>query len=317
VDDTPPNDLIFWICQIVFILLRSFHRFPGEAAYKQKENDMSTITQFIKRYPQATFWFIAWASWFLGWFLAELYPSDLWNLIIYTPFLTGVLVTAIADGRSGLKTFFSRIVRWRVGLKWYAVALLTPPVLYLAAAGLNVLSGATISTNIQLPPMGDLIMGIVIFSFLLIALGEEPGFRGFALPRLLVGRPAIVAALIFGVLHAIWHIPTFLGGDVTGILTTITIILSGAVLNTWLFNHTNGSVFMAMLLHTSIDAVSGDVGLLKGLFSGADLERQAIWMAVAYAGMAILLPILIGKELGRKPETAIDMMATEQPAVAR
>jgi uncharacterized protein len=284
---------------------------------QNKENDMSTITTFIKRYPQATFWLIAWASWFLGWFLFVMYPSDLWNLVIYTPFLTGILVTAIADGRPGLKTFFSRIVRWRVGIQWYAVALFTPVVLYLIAAGMNVLSGATIATNIQLPPMGDLITGIVIFSFLLVALGEEPGFRGFALPRLLVGRSAIAAALIFGVLHAIWHIPTFLGGDLTGILTTILIILSGAVLNTWLFNHTNGSVFMAMLLHTSIDVVSGDTGLLRSLFSGADFERQAIWLAVVYVGMAILLPVLAGKELGRKPETAIDMMAKEQPALAR
>jgi hypothetical protein len=84
-----------------------------------------------------------------------------------------------------------------------------------------------------------------------------------------------------------------------------------------LFNHTNGSVFMAMLLHTSIDVVSGDVGILKGLFSGADLERQAIWVAVAYAGMAILLPILTGRELGRKPETAREPMAAEQPVLAR
>jgi membrane protease YdiL (CAAX protease family) len=278
---------------------------------------MSSITNFIKRYPQAAFWIIAWASWFLGWFLFVMYPSDLWNLIIYTPFLTGILVTAIADGRSGLKTFFSRIVRWRVGIQWYAVALFTPAVLYLIAAGLNVLSGASIATNIHLPPMGDLITGIAIFSFLMVALGEEPGFRGFALPRLLVSRSAIAAALIFGVLHAIWHLPTFLEGNVTTIGTTVLIILSGAVLNTWLFNHTNGSVFMAMLLHTSIDVVSGDVGILKGLFTGADLERQAIWMAVAYAGMAILLPILTGKELGRKPETAMEPMAVEQPVLAR
>jgi membrane protease YdiL (CAAX protease family) len=278
---------------------------------------MSSITSFIKRYPQASFWLIAWGSWFVGWIFYMMYPNDLWNLLIYTPLLTGVLVTAIADGRSGLKTFFSRIVRWRVGLKWYAVALLTPPVLYLIAAGLNILSGATIVENIQLPAWSDFIVGLVIFSFLLVALGEEPGFRGFALPRLLAGRSAIAAALILGVLHTIWHIPTFLGGDITTILTTILIILSGAVLNTWLFNHTNGSVFLAMLLHTSIDAVSGDVGLLKLIFSGADLERQALWLAVVYAGMAILLPVLAGKELGRRPETARRPVVSDQPVAVK
>lgn len=277
---------------------------------------MNPITSFIKRYPQATFWGVAWSTWFLGWLLAALFPSELWNFIIYTPFLAGVLVTAIADGRGGLKTFFSRIVRWRVGLKWYAVALLTPPVLYLVAAGLNVLSGATIATNIQWPAWPDFITGTLIFSFLMIALGEEPGFRGFALPRLLVGRPAFTAALILGVLHAIWHLPLFLGGGVITILAGILIIISGAVINTWLFNHTNGSVFLAMLLHTSIDAVSGDGGLLKLLFSGADLERQVVWQAVVYVGVAILLPILAGRELGRKREATKETIAAKQQVVA-
>jgi len=278
---------------------------------------MNPITSFIKRYPQATFWALAWSTWFLGWLMAALFPSELWNFIIYTPFLAGVLVTAIADGRSGLKTFFSRIVRWRVGLKWYAVALLTPPVLYLVAAGLNVLSGGTIATNIQWPAWPDFITGTLIFSFLMLALGEEPGFRGFALPRLLVGRSAFAAGLILGVLHAIWHLPLFLEGDVIAILAAVLIIISGAVLNTWLFNNTNGSVFMAMLLHTSIDAVSGDGGLLKLLFSGADLERQVVWQAVVYVGMAILLPILAGRELGRKRKTAMPTMAMDQPATAK
>lgn len=278
---------------------------------------MSTITSFIKRYPQATFWVLAWSTWFLGWILEAMYPSDAWALFIYSPFLVGVLVTAIADGRGGLKTFFSRIVRWRVGLRWYAVALLTPPVLYLLAAGLNVLSGAEIATNIQWPAWSEFIAQILIISFFMIALGEEPGFRGFALPRLLVGRSAFAAGLVLGVLHAIWHLPLFLGGDVITILATILIIVSGAVINTWLFNHTNGSVFLAMLLHTSIDAVSGDGGLLKLLFSGADLERQAVLQAVVYVGMAVLLPLITGRELGRKRATALPTMTVDQPVMAK
>lgn len=274
---------------------------------------MNPITSLVKRYPQATFWALAWSTWFLGVFLSEVFPSDLWNVVIYSPFLIGVLVTAITDGRDELKTFFSRIVRWRVGLRWYAVALLTPPILYLIAAGLNILSGATLATNIQWPALSEFIMGLLIFSFFMIALGEEPGFRGFALPRLLKGRSALAAGLILGLLHAIWHIPTFLGGDITAILSTVLIVISGAILNTWLFNHTNGSVLLAMLLHVSIDAVSGDVGLLKLFFSGEDSARQVVWLAAVYVGVAILLPILTGKDLGRKPEAATPAMVAPQP----
>ena len=273
---------------------------------------MNPITSFIKRYPQATFWIIAWSTFLIGNIL-----GGLWFLLIYCSFLGGLLVTAIADGKDGVKTYFSRIVRWRVGLKWYAVALLTPSVLYLLGAGLNILTGAKLATNIQWPAWTDVLIGFFWPGLLGIALAEEPGFRGFALPRLLVGRSAIAAALILGVLHAIWHIPTFFGGEAIPIICTILIIISGSVINTWLFNHTNGSVLLAMLLHVGIDVASGDVGVLKVLFTGADLERQIIFQAVAFVAMAILLPLVAGKEMGRKPEAAVDTLAAEQPAMAR
>jgi membrane protease YdiL (CAAX protease family) len=147
-----------------------------------------------------------------------------------------------------------------------------------------------------------------------IALGEEPGFRGFALPRLLAGRrTAITAALILGVLHAVWHIPVIIQDGTVGIISTVLIVIAGSVINTWMFNHTNGSVLMAMLLHVGIDVASGDVGVLKHLFTGADLERQVIWQTVAFVAFAILLPILAGRELGRKPKASMETMVVEQP----
>jgi membrane protease YdiL (CAAX protease family) len=272
---------------------------------------MNPITSFVKRYPQGTFWGIVWSANFLGWYMASKYPSDLWLLGISAVFLTGILVTAIADGRAGLKTYFSRIVRWRVGLKWYAVALFLPLVLRLAAFGLNLASGATLSTNIQMAGWSELMAGF-LFIFFTIALFEEPGFRGFALPRLLVGRSALAASLILGVLHTIWHLPNFVTGDDAPIIALI--IISGAVLNTWLFNNTNGSVFMAMLLHASVNLWAE---IFNPFFSGADAERQTIWLAVGFAVVAILLPLLTGRELGRKAEPAMPPVASDQPAVAR
>lgn len=262
----------------------------------------------IKRYPQATFWLIVWLTWAFAWYMGSVYPSDLWFIFIYGPFLTGVLVTAIADGRSGLKTYFGRIVRWRVGIQWYVAALLIPPVLRLSAVLLNVLAGAPVPTSIQWPAWIDVFME----AFLFISLGEEPGFRGFALPRLLEGRSALAASLILGVLHAIWHIPLFIFGSDSPII--IPIIISGAVLNTWLFNKTNGSVLLTMLLHTSVHIMTY---IFNPMFSGADADRSLIMLAVAYVAMAVLLPILTGKELGRKPEAPMDSMAVNQPVVAR
>jgi membrane protease YdiL (CAAX protease family) len=156
--------------------------------------------------------------------------------------------------------------------------------------------------------LADHLVGILFPSFFGLALAEEPGFRGFALPRLLEGRSALAASLILGVLHAIWHIPLFIFGSDSPII--IPIVISGAVINTWLFNNTNGSVLTAMLLHTSVDRM---VYIFNPLFSGADAERQAVWVAVVYVAGAVILPILTGVELGRKPEAAAAGMPADRP----
>jgi membrane protease YdiL (CAAX protease family) len=165
--------------------------------------------------------------------------------------------------------------------------------------------------NIQVPPWPDLLAAFIFPSLLLIALGEEPGFRGFALPRLLVGRSALAASLILGVLHAIWHIPLFIFGSDPPLIAVI--VVAGAVLNTWLFNKTNGSVLLAMLLHASINLM---VEIFNPWFSGPDADRYLIMQAVVFVALAILLPVLTGWELGRKPQPAIETMSAGQPLVA-
>jgi membrane protease YdiL (CAAX protease family) len=179
------------------------------------------------------------------------------------------------------------------------------------AVGLNILAGASMPVNIQLPAWTDLIAGFLFPSFFLVALGEEPGFRGFALPRLLEGRSALSASLILGVLHAIWHIPVFIFGGDTPLIAVI--VISGAVINTWLFNNTHGSVLLAMLLHASIDLM---VGIFNPWFTGADAERYLWMLVVVFVAVAVLLPVLTGKELGRKPQAAMERMAADQPLVA-
>ena len=269
---------------------------------------MNPVTSFIKRHPQITFWGIAWLTSFFGWYMASLYPSDLWQLLTYGSLLGGLLVTAVADGRAGVKTFLSRIVRINVGIQWYLVALLLPLVLRLAAFGFNLLAGASLSPNIQFPAWGDLATEFV-FIFIFIALGEEPGFRGYALPKLMEGRSALTASLILGVLHTIWHLPGFIiGGEP---IINVLIIISGAVLITWIFNNTRGSVFIIMFLHSSVNLW---VGVSGAFFSGADAENLGTWLAVSYVLMAVLLVVFTGRELGRKPEAAVGPLAVEQPA---
>jgi len=272
---------------------------------------MNPITSFIKRHPQVTFWGIVWSVNFFGWFMASIYPSDLWLFLIYSVLLAGAFVTAIADGRSGLKTYFSRIIRWRVGIKWYAVALFLPLILRLVAFGMSIASGARLTANFQMPELGELLFEFILV-FFIIGLGEEPGFRGFALPRFLANYPALTASLILGVLHGIWHLPNFLTSDIPPL--AILIIISGAILNTWLFNNTRGSVFMAMLMHASVNLWAQ---VFNPFLGEADAARQETWLAITYVIMAVLLVIFTGRELGRKPVTVEPAVSPDRPLMAK
>lgn len=268
---------------------------------------MNSITSFIRRYPQAVFWAIAYIVNWGGWILYMFFPSDLWQLAIWGIALGGLFVTAVADGRSGVGEYLSRIVRWRVGIQWYAVALLLPLAVRFAALGLNILSGAEMTAGFQLPPWSDFAAGF-LFIFFTISLGEEPGFRGFSLPRFMNTRSALAASLIIGVLHAIWHLPLFVFAGDPPII--IVMIIAGAIVFTWLFNNTKGSVLLAMLFHASVDVWTP---LFNPLFSGADAQRQTIWLVALYAALAVLLVLLTSKELGRKPDMAAQRLAADQP----
>ena len=271
---------------------------------------MNSITSIIKRHPQVTFWGIAWITAFVAQYMNAKDPDHPWLFLLYGTFLGGILVTAIADGGKGLKTFFSRIVRWRAGIQWYAVALLLPFALRLVAFWMTNASAVT-PANIHWPVWTDLFIIFLWPNFLGIALAEEPALRGFALTRLMNGRSALTASLILGALHSIWHLGLFITGQDSPM--TILIIFAGAIINTWLFNHTNGSVLLTMLLHASVDLTAD---LFNPAFTGADATRQAILLVVLYVAVGILLPILAGKELGRKPEAVMDAIAAEQPMMA-
>ena len=254
---------------------------------------MNSITSFIKRYPQGVFWTIAYIISGGGYALSLMYPSDFWPFILWGITLAGGLVTWIADGGTGLRTYLSRMVRFRAGIQWYAIALFTPFVLACIAFGLNIITGAKVSG--QLPEIGK--VAVLFVLFLLTTAAEEPGFRVFSLPRFMKERSPFTASLIIGVLHAIWHLPLYLGGQQG--LVDFLFPLCGAILFTWIFNNTNGSVFLAMLLHASNDVAGRFFG---AAFSGAAVTSYFIWLGIVFVVMAVLLRVFTGSELGLKDE---------------
>lgn len=181
-------------------------------------------------------------------------------LAVFGPMVAAIVVTAQEDGRAGLRSLLGRVVRWRVAPIWYAVAILGPLALTLGAIGLHVVLGG------QPPGLGLLVGALptlviyVAYMTLTVALGEEVGWRGYALPALQARYSALVASLILGVMWALWHLPVFFNPDTLysnlSFLLWLVYAVPVAVLITWVFNSAGGSVLMAILAHATLNASS-------------------------------------------------------------
>jgi membrane protease YdiL (CAAX protease family) len=254
----------------------------------------------VRRYPLITFFVLAYA---LAWWIWILYAfgiTFLGPIFALGPFLAAIIVTALTRGKVGLKALLSRMVRWRVGLSWYAVALLLPVAVYVVAVSLNILLGASASTAEQ---FGSWYLILPLFAYSLLfplsgAFGEELGWRGYALPRVQARLWALSAALIIGVIQTAWHLPLFMIDRSTPPVPLIAGYMGLGILATWVFNNTRGSVLMTMLLHASFNTNAGFFG---EMFAGADLVRMFWLLAAGWCVAAIVVVIVAGPaHLSRK-----------------
>lgn len=203
-------------------------------------------------------------------------PSWLHLAAGYGPLLAAFLVTAWSGGREGLGELLGRLTRWRIGWGWLAAAL--SPLMVFGAVVLirRLVSGTWQSASgfgkvAELPSLGWL-SGWLAW-ILISGLGEETGWRGFALPRLQARYSARDASLILGLLWAGWHAPAFFYNyelSLFSVLAFVIGIVAGAMVLTWLYNSTGGSVFATILWHGSYNAVvAGSEGLVAAAITAA------------------------------------------------
>jgi CAAX protease family protein len=276
---------------------------------------MAQILRAVRRRPLITFFALAYA---LSWWPAILYAVDLspQPIVGFGPFLAAVVVLAITQGKTGVVTLLRRMVQWRVRPRWYAMAILLPVTITLTAAGLNLLAGAQAPSSIELSGWTSLLS---TFLLLLLVPGiggawEEPGWRGYALPRLQVGRSALSASLILWAGLVVWHLPLVIVGEIPW---SDTIFLFGfVVIFNWMFNNTGGSVLIIMLMHATNNTISGD--FFGPMFSGVDSARQSWFLAALWCTVALAVIVVAGPEhLSRrhtKQEEAREFEATSAPA---
>lgn len=215
-------------------------------------------------------------------------------VIVFIPALMAIYLTALSEGKIGVRSLLGKLVQWRISLKWVAIALMLALVLRLTmslvALGLGMIPG------IHLRPGGAASYVLLAVVFFVFAIPEELGWRGYALPRLLEWRSPLAAGLIIGVLWGSLHLALLLPGmmnEDAAPLPTLLALVGGSVLFTWLYINSGSSVVLTTLFHA---AQSFFVIVNDGIL----LEQQARLMAGVYTVAALILVMIAGPSLGRK-----------------
>ena len=257
---------------------------------------MTKLTHWIKGHQVTAFFILTFAiTWGIAAF-AILLPAQiraifgelttfnpLFILAVAAPTISATILTLVLEGWSGLGTLYARLIRWRFGVQWYALVLVGIPFL-----------GWLTSQAAGAEPKYGLSTPALIFSALLNLLisgplGEELGWRGYALPRLLKQFSAFVASLILGAIWGVWHLPSFFVSGLPQSSTSLAVFLFGAlctsILVMWIFQHTGGSVLSTVSLHYMVN--------FSFAFLGAPFPAFTLVMLVP-----TILVVLLDKRFG-------------------
>ena len=226
----------------------------------------------MKRYPIISFFILATllGAGMITLVFREIMPDQLALSSVLSASIAGITMTAVVDGREGVKLLFRRVLIWRVGIGYWLFSLFfLVPAIYLGVLINPVFNGDPISFagfrgTVNLLPM---------FLIFIIAsgLGQEFGWTGFLTPKLQARYSALSTSLIRGALILLWHAPLLIytyfhpagipdfpyGGWMVhkGVLLTLlamlTLCLSWSIFQTWIFNNTRGSLLLAAVLHGS------------------------------------------------------------------
>ena len=216
------------------------------------------------------------------------------------PITAAFVVTAVGEGRAGLRRWTGRLLRWRVNWRWYFFILLGVPVVITAFSipwsGGHILAPPMLLVAAYLPSL--------VLQMLTTGIAEEPGWRDFALPHLQPRFGPVRGTLILGPLWGMWHLPLFLtewGGwpDVAWwrplefVLTCVPI----SIVMTWVFNRTGESLPLAMLLHTSINNFMSTAW--SAMFPTIDAQHTSTTILLnASTAVAIVLLVITRGRLG-------------------
>ena len=274
---------------------------------------MTTIKAFVERHPLLSFYALAFTITWGGLIVVVGGPSEILGtpqllgkrlaLVMLAwlagPSLASILMTGLVHGRAGFRDLLTRMTRWRVGARRYAVALLTASLLVTAVLlALSLGSPAFLPTILTTSDkVALLLMGMV--GTVVGGIFEELGWTGFATPILLRQRYGVLGTgLIIGVLWGVAHLPLYYwaSGNLSGALSPGFLVTAQVlawfpayrVLMVWAYDSTE-SVLLAMLMHASLTAsqvIFASLATAVPLFTYTLVFGAVVWLVIGVVALA-------------------------------
>lgn len=291
--------------------------------------DSISLRLWVQQHPLFSYFFLAYA---ISWILFIPYVLGEWGMlhgnftlmyILHTfgPSLAAIIMTSVIAGKAGLHELRQRVRQWRAPWYWYLFLLVGIPALILL--GIIVQPGALAGFHDLTPLI------LMRYPILFVAtffgggpLGEEVGWRGFALPRMQLRYGPFWGTMLLGILWSCWHLSDFLtaskgGGAGIGFSTFITNfpvftlgVISLAFIMTWIYNHTGGSIFTAIVAHTSVNIL--EVLLIPKYLTMDEISLHRA-LLTGFGVVALLIILLTRGRLGCQPgrEQSLDSRKIE------
>ena len=266
----------------------------------------------VRRHPLISFFVLTYAVAWLLWAplvnFRDRVPGPLGFVLVLlgslVPSTVGVLFVALLRGHSGVRTLFRRLLHARIGLRWY-LAVLAVTMLAPLAVGVTILFGGAT------PVVDNTIFGVLfLFAFSIFpgsAVGEELGWRGFALPRLQARHTALKSSLIIGILWGSWHLPLWLTGTESHPISLygplVVAVIASSVICTWLYNNTRGSLLIIVLYHAAINL---PITVLIAPLGSQMAQPFLIYVALTVVAAVIVVIVTGAENLSRTAQRQIE-----------
>jgi len=251
------------------------------------------MESMIKQKPALLFSFLTIIFTFGVYFL-PLPREALPFLMVLVPALLAIVLTALLEGRAGIGILLGRLTQWRITIKWFLIAIGVAFLMRLAVSIMAILLGYI--DSIRLRPLRPVEVVIFALIFIIAALPEELGWRGFALPPLLANHSPLFAGLLLGFFWGLVHLALHLPGMPSAgqpWIATILQLVGLSVLLTWFYVNGGMNIVLTSIFHAS-------QSFFVIINDGITISQQTWLMASVWMGTALII-VLIDPSIRKTP----------------